>query len=101
MVLRKILQKFGIQLEHIYRFNKDGSFMARYTQIDNTQLPVTGLYGKSVLPYFDTDTTIVYERDSVIKEIIFQGGDFNEKYTLNATDFTFKINGEGLYKEWK
>lgn len=97
MTLRKILAQFGIQLEHIYRFNPDGSFMARFTQIDNTQLPVSGLYNKNVLPYFDTDTTIVYEKDSVIKEIIFKGGDFSEKYTLNANDFTFVKEGKSLY----
>lgn len=80
--LRKILNDFGVQLEHIYRFNEDGSFMARITQTGTTLLPVTGLIGKNVLPYFDSNMKIVYERDSIIKEVIFTGGDFSNTYTL-------------------
>lgn len=82
MTLRKILAQFGVQLEHIYRFNPDGSFMARITQVGQTELPVSGLLHAKVLPYFDADMRIVYRKNELIERIEFQGGDFSEKYTL-------------------
>lgn len=80
MTLKKLLYAHGVQLEHIYRIEND-FLSVRLSQIDNTHLPVSGLYGKKVLPYLDTNMYLDIQQDKLVA-VVLQGGDFSKSITL-------------------